>query len=87
MLGMAKVVNLNNLFRARQRLILQELRDVHIVQKFHRALENLQSKRSDLRAKLVGGQAESDHRDRELKLLLLNLCADNVSSYLYRKCG
>ena len=43
MLGMAKVVNLNNLFRALQRLILQELRGARIVQKFHRVLEIPQS--------------------------------------------
>jgi hypothetical protein len=87
MLGMAKVANLGNLSRELQRQILQELRGARIVQKFHRALENLQSKRSDLRAKLVGGQAESDHRDRELKRLPLNLCADNVHSYLFHKDG
>ena len=43
--------------------------------------------RSDLRAKLVGGQAEYDHRDRELRQLPQNLCADNARSYLYRRCG
>ena len=41
--------------------------------------------RSDLPAKLVGGQAKYDHRDRELRQLPQNLCADNARSDLYRR--